>query len=132
MLPHHGHRVERREEGCLSPHFYIDFSAEAADEFRVAAYGRKHAGEKQEIPGLNGLHIHAEWFRRFRKLDAEFFQPFLGAGHHRHTIRTYPWTLQLAARLAIMVDARNNTSVAVRRVPLYLGMEYCLLLRGVA
>src|SRR5262249_29528799 len=63
-----------------APAFDIELRADAPDDFRLAAFGRKHPAQKEEIPGLHRFDVAAERLRRLRKLDAELFQPLLSAG----------------------------------------------------
>ena len=63
----------------LAPRFHIEFRADAPDEFRRAAFRGKHPAQKKQIARLHRFHIGAKRLRRRRKLDAEFFQPLLGA-----------------------------------------------------
>ena len=58
--------IECREVSGLAPRFHVEFGPDAPDEFRGAAFGRKHAGKKKQIAGLDRFHIGPERFRRFR------------------------------------------------------------------
>jgi hypothetical protein len=83
MLPRDSEGVERREVSRLAPRFHIELRADAPDEFRRAAFGGKHSGQKKQIARLHRFRIGAERLRRRRELDAKFFQPLLGAGRPR-------------------------------------------------
>src|SRR6266478_841526 len=80
MFSRDSENVERREMSRLAPRFHIELRADASDEFRPAAFRRKHPGQKKQITRLHRFHIGAERLRRRRKLDAKFFQPLFGAG----------------------------------------------------
>ena len=47
MLPRDSEDVESREVRRVAPGFHIKFRSDAPDEFRRAAFGGKHAGEKK-------------------------------------------------------------------------------------
>jgi hypothetical protein len=80
MLPRDCEAVERRQVSCLAPSFRIEFRSDAPNEFRRAAFGGHHPGEKKQIAGQHRFRIGAEWLRRRWKLDPKFCQPLLGAG----------------------------------------------------
>src|SRR5438876_10174623 len=42
-----GKRIERRQAGCLPSAFQVDFRADTPGERRLAAFRRKHPGQKQ-------------------------------------------------------------------------------------
>ena len=53
--------------------------ADAPNEFRPAAFRKKHAGQKKQVARLNSFHIGAERSGWHGELEGEFFQPLLGA-----------------------------------------------------
>src|SRR5581483_4100540 len=55
--------------------------ADAAEEFGVVAYGRKHAAQVQESAGLDSRRIGAEGSDGRRKFEAGRFQAFVGVYH---------------------------------------------------
>src|SRR6266851_4695957 len=83
MLPRDSEDVERREVSRLTPRFQIDLRADAPNKFRPVAFCRKHPAQKKQIARLHRFHIGPERLRRRRELDAEFFQPLLGADRPR-------------------------------------------------
>jgi hypothetical protein len=80
MLSCNSKSVKRREMRRFTSRFDIQLGADAPDEFRDAAFRRKHAGKKKQIACLHRFHISAERFWRRREFDAEIFQPLFGAG----------------------------------------------------
>jgi len=83
MLPRDSEDVERSEASCLAPRFHIDLGADPTNEFRRAAFRGKHPAQKKQIVRLHRFRIGAKRLRRRRELDANFFQPLLGAGRPR-------------------------------------------------
>ncbi len=79
MLPRDSETIERREVSRLAPRLHIELRADAPDEFRRAAFRRKHPGQKKEVSGPHRFRIGAERLGWRRELDAEFFQPMFGA-----------------------------------------------------
>src|ERR1700745_3140217 len=80
MLPRDSEGVERREVSRLASSFHIEFRTDPPNEFRAVAFGGKHATQKKQIARLYRFHVGAEWLRGRGELDAQFFQPLLGAG----------------------------------------------------
>src|ERR1700730_14380253 len=83
MFSRDGEDIERREVSRVASSFDVELGADAADEFRGAAFGGKHPGEKKQIACPHRFYIGAERFGRCREFDAEIFQPLLGAGRPR-------------------------------------------------
>src|SRR5713226_9554058 len=79
MLPRNSEDIECSEVSRLAPRPHVELRADAPNEFRPAAFRRKHAGEKKQLAGLNCFHIGAERLGWHGELDAELFQPLLGA-----------------------------------------------------
>jgi len=80
MLPRDSEDVERCEVSRLAASFHIEFRTDAPNEFRAVAFGGKHAAQKKQIARLHRFHVGTEWLRGRGELDAQFFQPLLGAG----------------------------------------------------
>src|SRR5579864_5945809 len=83
MLRRDGEGVERRQASRRTPCLYVEFRANAPNEFGFAAYSRKHSGEKEQVARLHRFCVDAERLRRRGKLDAKFLQPLLSAGRPR-------------------------------------------------
>src|SRR6266849_135272 len=83
MLPRDSEDIERRKVSRFASRFYIEFRADAPNEFRLVAFRGKHPAQKKQIARLHRFHIGAERLRRLRELDAKFFQPLLGTSRPR-------------------------------------------------
>ena len=83
MLARDSEDVERREMSRLATGFYIEFRADAPQEFCRTAFRGKHPGQKKQIARLHSFRVGSKWLRGCRELDAQFFQPLLGAGRPR-------------------------------------------------
>ena len=79
MLPRNSENIECSEVSRLAPRLHVELRADAPNEFRRAAFRRKHAGQKKKFARLNSFHIDAERSGWHGELDGEFFQPLLGA-----------------------------------------------------
>jgi len=66
--------------GRLAASFHIEFRIDAHNEFRAVALAGKHAVQKKQIARLYRFHLGAGSLRGRVDLDAQFFQPLLGAG----------------------------------------------------
>ena len=73
MLPRNSQAVEGCQVSGLPSCLDVEFPADAPDEFRFAAYRRKHPGEKEQVACLHRFRVDAERFRRRWKLDAKVF-----------------------------------------------------------
>src|SRR5439155_10418411 len=81
-----GKRIERRQAGCLPSAFQVDFRADTPGERRLAAFRRKHPGQKQQIACLHRFRIRAERLGRYGELDTKFLQPTFGAVRGKHGV----------------------------------------------
>ena len=79
MLPRNREDIECSEVTRLAPRLRVDLRADAPNEFRPAAFRRKHAGQKNQFARLNSFHIGAERSGWHGELDGKFFQPLLCA-----------------------------------------------------
>src|SRR6266487_4294456 len=110
--------VERREMSGLAPRFHIELRADAPNEFRPAAFRGKHPAQKKQIARLHRFHIGAERLRRRRELDAQFFQPLLGAGRPRafagyHLPACAPPSTCNISPVVNVASVRNNTASTI-------------------
>src|SRR5439155_10753531 len=83
VLPRDCKAIESSEISRFPPGFHIKLRADAPSEFRPAAFGGKHPGEKEQIACLHSFHIDAKRLRWRWELNAKFFQPPFGAGRPR-------------------------------------------------
>ena len=83
MLFNDSEAIQHRQASRHVPGFHIEFRADTADEFRFAAYSRKHSGEKEQVARLHRFRVDAEWRRRRWKLDTKFSSPLLSGGGAR-------------------------------------------------
>src|ERR1700677_850598 len=90
MLPRDSDRVQGSKLGRSAP---CVFRADTPDEFRFAALGSKHAGEKEEISYLNGFDINLKGLRWRWKHGARFRQALLSARRPRD----FDWAMCLRA-----------------------------------
>jgi hypothetical protein len=72
MLPRNSESVQRRSVSGFAACFYVELSADTPDEFCLAAFRRKHPGQKKQIACLHCFRIGTEWLGRCWKLDAKF------------------------------------------------------------
>jgi hypothetical protein len=110
MLPRGSEDIERSEASCHASRLHLEFHADTPNEFRLAALRGKHAGQKKQIARLNCFHISAERLGWHGELDAEFFQPLLGAFRPRMFVRHKAVAFDLVLIFSPLEMASDMTS----------------------
>jgi hypothetical protein len=61
MLPGDSEAIERRKVSRIASRLHVELRADAPDEFRRAAFRRKHPGQKKQIARLHRFFCNSAW-----------------------------------------------------------------------
>jgi hypothetical protein len=73
MLPGDSESIKRCQASCVARGFHIEPVADPPNEFRAAAFGRKHPGQKEQIARLHCLCVDTKRLRWRRSLTPSSF-----------------------------------------------------------